>query len=610
MTKETGKGESSLHSANLYLELLKIIGRAAGQMSLYGAAHPSVAAAVEQAQTKLAQIFSETGESEIAFSVDGGHTLANGLIVFSVEKMPSSIRNLFTRFKLTSITFKPAADKNDIAAFCGLALVKPQGVSGEAAAYVAEKNIRGITVNESVYTKIKSGTTLKIDLSSAAAAGVALENKKSSLADALTGKSVEDSIAAIVGAMDISQDERRKIIELVLAQVRRELEARVKEATAKLQQENQEISEDKTRTENVISSSAEGVVVVDEGGHIMMMNAQAEGIFGKTLSELAGKALADIEPAQKMISLAQGAKKEDVQISGDGEAAELIKKSTAIIKDDSGKIVGSASVPTDVAKLRQVQQMQQDFIANVTHELRSPLTSLTAALDILKDSLKSKFQADDDRFFTMAQSNAKRLGLMISDILDFSKLQSGKLAVHPEDNDPAEIARDAADSMLPWAKSRGLNLVFSPSAGLPHVMADKNRTVQILVNLLSNAIKVTPAKGKIELSIGKERRTAGDYVIFSVKDTGPGIAPQDQSRIFERFEQIAAGEKAGGTGLGLPITKALVVMQNGQLELESAVGKGAEFKVCLPMSAEQTEIDVPLPAAEKPKKWWQALFGK
>ncbi|MEW6042148.1 MAG: HAMP domain-containing sensor histidine kinase, partial [Elusimicrobiota bacterium] len=198
---------------------------------------------------------------------------------------------------------------------------------------------------------------------------------------------------------------------------------------------------------------------------------------------------------------------------------------------------------------------------------------------------------------------------IITDILDFSKLQSGKLIFHVEKISPFEIAQDGIDSMKTWSHSKNINLTLNAQANLPDVYADKKRSVQILINLISNAIKFTPNNGSIEVRIETDREGIANFVFFSVKDTGCGIKKEDHERIFEKFVQVATGEKIGGTGLGLAITKAMVIMQGGKITVESEYGKGATFTFTLPVYKGQIIEKPPVETLPESRTWWKKLLG-
>jgi signal transduction histidine kinase len=207
-----------------------------------------------------------------------------------------------------------------------------------------------------------------------------------------------------------------------------------------------------------------------------------------------------------------------------------------------------------------------------------------------------------------ALKNSDRLAELINSILDFSKIESGQMAVFPKKADAEKIAREAVDSLAPWASKKRLQLSLVATPDLPPIVSDSLRTVQVLINLLSNAIKFTPVGGQIVARVGMVS-PADRFVQFSVTDTGKGVAKADQKKIFEKFVQIASGEMhSGGTGLGLAIAKALVHLQGGKMWVESEEGRGATFLFTLPLwTADAKTASTPPPAPAR--SWWRRLLG-
>jgi histidine kinase len=187
------------------------------------------------------------------------------------------------------------------------------------------------------------------------------------------------------------------------------------------------------------------------------------------------------------------------------------------------------------------------------------------------------------------------------------------MTVFPKPVAPDKIAKEAVDSLQPWAQKKRIELTMVAASGLPQVDSDAPRTVQVLVNLLSNAIKFTPAGGKITVSVSRRTEGIETYVEFAVKDTGPGIPKSEHQRVFEKFAQISSGEMhVGGTGLGLSIAKALVHLQRGRMWIESEPGLGATFLFTLPVyTAQVVEAKVirskSLETQSRP--FWKRLLG-
>lgn len=225
--------------------------------------------------------------------------------------------------------------------------------------------------------------------------------------------------------------------------------------------------------------------------------------------------------------------------------------------------------------------MEDKTAAYLTHELRAPLTAIRCALELMREGGDAAQSAE---VLDIALRNAERLGGLIDDILETSKLQTGKVAVAPRPLAAGDAARDAVTALLPWADRKGLALAVVREPDLPPVAADPKRLTQVLTNLLSNALKFTPAGGRVEVSVRRGRRERAGSVLFCVRDSGPGIAPAEQARLFRYFTQGAAGVSSGtGTGLGLAIARAMVELMGGSLWLESECGKGAAFYFTLPV---------------------------
>ena len=611
----------------LSLNFLKAFTRALVQINLYKPEHPQVRQALEEGQAALAQIAQALGGGDFSLTLDHDKLLVNGVQLLTADKLPNSLKNLFIKFRIQTISFTAGVTGDDILALCQV-----QAHKGEANDFLKARGVTSVKLNEAVYAKVDaSGQPLPGQAAGAGAgagqgaggagagqAAAKAAQPEDKITEKISDLGLESALMALVAKVTSDPVEQKKIMDLLAAKLKQEMEARVNSALEGIRGEKKLVENDMARAESVMTSMAEGVVVVDKEGKILMMNPQAEAISGKPLSALSGKKIMDLsELESQVVSLAKEIRSDskadisrEVGKTGPAALAETVKKATAIIQNEEGKIVGTVSIPTDQAKLKQAEQLQQDFIANMTHELRSPLTSIKAALELL--SRDADKDSGDRGVLNTAVRNAERLNSIITDILDFSKLQSGKLVFRQEDAAPEDIAREAADAMKAWANSKSLRLEVKAAQGLQRIYADKRRTVQVLINLISNAIKFTPQGGQIEVSVDAGREALSGYVFMSVKDTGCGIKKEDQGKIFEKFVQVAAGEKVGGTGLGLAITKAMVVMQSGRLTLESEPGRGATFRVGMPLYRGQTEQPVfeQLPEVkEEEKAWWRKLLG-
>ncbi len=219
--------------------------------------------------------------------------------------------------------------------------------------------------------------------------------------------------------------------------------------------------------------------------------------------------------------------------------------------------------------------------AYLTHELRAPLTAIRCSLELLRDGDGGR---QDAEVLDIAMRNAERLAGLIDDILDTSRLQTGRVALAIAAVDAGGAAREAVTALLPWADRERVRVAVVREAVLPSVDADPKRVAQVLTNLLSNALKFTPAGGHVEVSVRRGRREQAGSVVFCVRDSGPGIAAAERERLFRYFVQGEAGKAAGrGTGLGLALARAMVELMGGAMWLESEPGQGAAFFFTLPV---------------------------
>ncbi|HWI53045.1 MAG TPA: ATP-binding protein [Symbiobacteriaceae bacterium] len=237
------------------------------------------------------------------------------------------------------------------------------------------------------------------------------------------------------------------------------------------------------------------------------------------------------------------------------------------------------------AELERASRHKSEFLTMVSHEFRTPLTSIITFTELLLDDAAGKVNQEQQEYLTDVLESSQRLLNMINDLLDISRLDAGKVRLFREALDIYDLARDAERTVRPLVERKGLTLALEMGRNLPLVEADGLRVTQVLLNLLGNAIKFTPAGGRITMTA----RVDVDFLEVAVKDTGIGIAPEDRKRVFEKFSQ-AGRERPEGTGLGLPLAKSLVELHGGCMWLESEPGRGSTFHFTLPLCSEEGRI--------------------
>jgi PAS domain S-box-containing protein len=371
----------------------------------------------------------------------------------------------------------------------------------------------------------------------------------------------------------------------------------------------EEVREGKAYIENLVENAGDAIISTDLEDRILTWNRGAEVIFGYKKEEVIGQSLAVLLPPHRTKKLEEIRTK--VQLAGvirnlevrrqrkDGVTID-VSLAVSPIGDKMEQPSGFLHLAKDITekkryehRLKELDRLKSDFVSNVSHELRTPLTAIKGSVDNMIDGITGTMNEKQTRYLTRIKSNADRLTRLINELLDLSRIEAGKIDLKPVNLALVSLAQEIADNIRPVAVEKLISLEVAAADGGTTAWADRDKIIQVLMNLIGNAVKFTPERGKVTVAVHKN----GDrWVQISVADTGPGILPEEASRIFDRFYQIAQAEKqkAKGTGLGLAICKALVEMHGGKIWMESEVGKGSTFSFTLP-----AERPLNIPAPEK-----------
>jgi len=236
-------------------------------------------------------------------------------------------------------------------------------------------------------------------------------------------------------------------------------------------------------------------------------------------------------------------------------------------------------------KMKEAMEIKSQFVSTVSHELRTPLTALREGIRLVVQEKTGKLNDEQKEFLNLAKRNVDRLARLINDVLDFQKLEAGRMSFNFHENDINKIVKDVYDTMAPAIKCKDLDFVLKLEDNLPKVKSDGDKIAQVLINMVSNAIKFTE-KGNITITACKRE----NVVQISVSDTGCGIRKEDLPRVFHEFEQLDQGgdRKTGGAGLGLAISKAIIEQHRGKICVESEYAKGSTFHFVLPIEERRT----------------------
>lgn len=342
---------------------------------------------------------------------------------------------------------------------------------------------------------------------------------------------------------------------------------------------------ERSRSEAMLDAMIEGLVVVDAKRHIVLANRAAELMFGFSRM-MAGGMLLEAIRHHEVAAIAQramtGTTPLEQEIRLEHPQVRVLQVSAVALHDRGGALAGAVLVFHDVTRLRQLEAVRQDFVANVSHELRTPLSLIKSATEMLIDGGKTD-PAVTTRFLDIIDRHASRLSALIDDLLLLSRLDSDRLDLELQCLSIRSAIQETIDDSALIAQSRGTQLRNEAPEGVM-AQADPDRLREVLGNLVDNAIKYGREGGHVVVSA---RRVGGAMVEVSVRDDGPGIPPEAQPRVFERFYRVdrARSREQGGTGLGLAIVKNVVQAHGGEVSVESVVGEGATFRFTLPAAA-------------------------
>ena len=346
-----------------------------------------------------------------------------------------------------------------------------------------------------------------------------------------------------------------------------------------------------TREENkvltILSGMVEGVVAVDLRGHVLHMNDAARRILDAPESLTIAQGLFEVARLREVSellreTLADGRdRRHELHLEPSG-GERVIDAHASPLRDGDGRLVGGVVVLHDVTDLRRLETVRRDFVANVSHELKTPVTAIRGLVETLIDSADMDAETRT-RFLDKVRNQALRLSSLVSDLLTLSRVQSRKAAhIEHERFDLREQVLDATRRAHVIAEEKGVELSSRVSRESIEILGDAEGLSTVVDNLLDNAIKYTPSGGTVTLRAHRD----GVHAVIEVSDTGIGIGPEHQERVFERFYRVdkARSRELGGTGLGLSIVKNFVSAMGGAVRLESELGCGSTFRVEIPLA--------------------------
>lgn len=339
----------------------------------------------------------------------------------------------------------------------------------------------------------------------------------------------------------------------------------------------------------IVQSSDDAILSKSLDGTITSWNPAAERMFGYTRKEIINQPIFMLIPQDRIQEELQiiervsaGEKIESLETQHRRKDGSLLDVSATIspILDESGQVLGVSKILRDISERKKLDLMQSEFISTVSHELRTPLTSIRGALGLIIGKYSRDMPDDPLKMLDLANRNAERLSLLVNDILDLEKIQSGALELELVPVDMIVLAQRAYEENLGFADKHQVLLKLQIKTHGATVLGDQQRLLQVFANLISNAVKFSPTNGTVDITI----ETQGNLVEASITDRGSGIPEEFRERIFQRFAQADSSDtrEKSGTGLGLSISKAIIDRHMGVIGYESSSTQGTRFYFQLP----------------------------
>ncbi|MDY7079382.1 MAG: response regulator [Chloroflexota bacterium] len=359
--------------------------------------------------------------------------------------------------------------------------------------------------------------------------------------------------------------------------------------------------EESTRSQSILTSIADGVVVNSAEGQTTMVNPAAERILEMPGEQLVGQdfcalfSVFDAKSREEVVAAMEAllnasalevpkAFKMTLEIDG-----RVVHAHLSPVRTRREDFLGVVTILRDITKEVEADRAKSEFVSNVSHELRTPMTAIKGYTDLLHAGAVGPINDDQERFLAIIRNNADRLTALINDLLDISRVETGRVRFEPRPVQVGDVIADVVNALAVPAEAKHQTLTYEVVGGLPEVIGDRDRLNQVITNLVGNAIHYTPEGGEIEL----RSYLVEGAVRVDVRDTGIGITPDDLGHIFERFYRAddPLVQEAAGTGLGLSIARMFVEMHGGRVWVESEPGKGSTFTFILPVPVHEEEAE-------------------
>lgn len=353
----------------------------------------------------------------------------------------------------------------------------------------------------------------------------------------------------------------------------------------------EKIISEKRKSEAIVESISDGLIVTDERFVILHLNRVAAELFGVSESAAIGSAVGAVVRDERIMSQIRSASGRwesmrdapvpILQLERNGRP-HYFRLKLSRINDDEGVLYGVVTLLQDVTQFKELDRMKSDFIATLSHEFRTPVTSINMSVDLLNQEVLGSLNPKQKDLVNSAKEDCYRLTKLARELLQLSKLESGRVQLRNEELNVRTVVDFSLRPLTLQFQEKGVTLVNDVPADLPPIIADEQQVSWVITNLVTNALKHTESGGKVRVCAHENEGA----VEVSVSDTGRGIPPEHINRIFDRFVQVKhiSDSTPGSVGLGLAIAKEIVETYGGSIWVESTVGKGSTFSFRLPLT--------------------------
>lgn len=355
------------------------------------------------------------------------------------------------------------------------------------------------------------------------------------------------------------------------------------------------LKNEKQRIEAIINQMNEAVVGLDHKKNILFVNLKAEELLGLTRDQLVGQYAPDIASTndlmrkliQDMMNNESSKQTDDmanlIKIASNGRHIYYSKETMPVLLEDetlqTGKQIGTIIALKNVTHFQEINEAKTNFVAVVSHELKTPIASINMSLRLLEDERVGPLNEEQTELINSIRNDTTRMKRTTAELLDLSKIETGNIQLNPQPASPLDLLEYAFETMVLQANQKKIEIEIKCTEGLSKVKADLQKSVWVLVNLISNAVRYTPSNGKIILKAEDDIKA----VRFSVIDNGKGIPEEYLDKIFQKYFQVYSSKnETGGSGLGLAICKEFITAQGGEIGVDSELGKGSAFYFTLP----------------------------